>query len=293
VRATLLDATGELINDVALTDAGGVARFEQLTFLSATAFPPPTLRLRFSSGALASLVSGSIAIQSPAGTGVQSVAYGATSQRLFVLDPGASLVITATARDLVGNPLPSAPIVYNSMNSGVATVRPTGTITGVASGSAWVRALASGAPSVRDSLFITVPRDPTAPIVSTTQIAPIPVRNGVTSAFDVVLDTRDATIGAATILVAMPPELVNNISWQGSTGTIIGFDKGFNLLRISLVASSGLKGIFAIARVTVVSAAPVAHVTNREVVITPLEMIDVNLVDLSSRSTGVSIPLIP
>ena len=293
VRATVLDASGQLLNDVATTNANGLAIFEQLTFLSADAFPPPTLRLRFSSGAQAAVVTGNVNIQPAQASAVRTVAYGATAQRLFIVDPDATLNISAVARDLLGAPLPGVPLVYNSVSSAVATVRSTGVITGVAGGSTWVRAFGAGAPSILDSVYVTVPRDPTAPVVSTTQIAPITVRAGVTAGFDVVLDTRNETVGAATILMGMPPEFVNNINWQGSQGTIISFDSRFNTLRISLVAASGLKGIFTIARVTITSGAPESFFLNREIVITPLEMVDVSLRDLAPRSTGVNIPLVP
>jgi len=293
VRATLLDANGELLNDVATTSIDGLAIFDQLTFVSATALPPPTLRLRFSSGAFAAVVTGNVNINPPQASPVQSVVYGNTSQRLFVLDPGASLNISAVARDLLGAVLPGVSLVYNSGNSLVASVRNTGAITGVGSGTTWVRAFGSGAPAIKDSVYVTVPLDPTAPVVSTTQISPIVVRNGVTTGFDVVLDTRDATIGAATILLGFPPELVSGITWQGVTGTIIAFDNSFHTLRISLVNAQGLKGIFNIARVTVTSGPPDSFFLNRHVIVTPLEMVDVNFQNLAPRSTGVNIPLVP
>ena len=294
VRATVLDANGELLNDVAITDNQGVARFEQLTFLSATAFPPPTMRLRFSSGAQAAVVTGNLNIQNAPGSGVQSVTYGTTAQRLFLLDPGATLNLSAVARDLLGNPLPQVSMVYSSMNANTASVRPTGAITGVAGGSSWVRAFGSGSPNIRDSVYVTVPRDPTGPVVSTTQIAPIQVRAGVTAGFDIVLDTRSTTVGAATILVGIPNEMVASINAQGLVGNVVlGVDAGLNTLRISLTAPSGLSGVVPIVRVTLTSNAGLGFLFNREIVINPLEMYDTNLQNLAARSTGVNIPLVP
>ena len=141
---------------------------------------------------------------------------------------------------------------------------------------------------------VTVPRDATAPVVFTTALTAIPMRNGVSTGFDVVLDTRNETIGATTILLGFPPELVNGITWQGATaGTIIGFDKGFNMLRINVTEANGLQGIVTLARVTVTSGAPETFVLNREVVVTPLEMITLALQDIVARSSGVNIPIIP
>ncbi len=61
-----------------------------------------------------------------------SVAAGATAQ------------LTATTRDAQGNVLSGRPITWNSLNEAVATVSSTGLVTGVAPGSADVRATSEG-----------------------------------------------------------------------------------------------------------------------------------------------------
>jgi hypothetical protein len=291
VRAALLDITGELVNDVAISDNAGLATFAQLTVLPNSGVQA-SMRLRFGSGGQASLVSGNLTVTPAGASAVAGVSYGVPSQRLFILDAGNTLPLIATAQNGGGQPLP-VPIVYTSSNAAVASVASNGTITGVTHGSAWVGAFGAGAPGIRDSVYVTVPRDPTGPIVSTTQLTPVPVRAGFVSTFDVLLDTRGATIGAATIVVGLPPELVNNIAWQGAQGAVIGFDHQFNALRISIVSTSGLTGIVAIANVQLTSGPPAAFFVNREIVITPLEVITMSLQDLAPRTTGVNIPLIP
>lgn len=292
VRASILDATGELLNDGALTDLQGLAAFHQLTFLQ-TGPLTLTLRLRFSSGGLASLTTGTVTVQPAGASSVRSVEYGVATQRLFIVDPGKTLSLTGVARDGAGQAIAGIPMVFASSNPAVATVRSSGTITGEATGSAWVRAFGAGAPSIRDSVYVTIPRDATAPIVSTTQLTPIPVRSGSIPEFDVVIDTRGHVIGAATILVGMPPELVDAITWQGASGTIIGLDSRFNALRISLVSSAGVSGVVMVARIRITAGAPNGVFEQREIVITPIEMVDMNLQNLAPRSTGVNIPLIP
>ncbi len=294
VRATLLDAAGELLNDVALTDNQGIARFEQLTFLAASNFPPPTLRLRFSAGPQATVVTAGLTIQNAPGNSVSSLQYGSTSQKLFVLDAGTSLTIAATARDALNAPLPQVPIVYQPIDPAVVSVRSNGSITGLAGGSTWIRAFGAGNPNIKDSVYVTVPFDATAPVVRTTLIAPLPLRANVTTGFDLVLDTRDATIGAATIVLSMPPEVVDGISWQGANGTQIGFDQAFNILRISAANAAGFRGIVTLASITITAKAAQPFLTNRELIVTPLEVIDATtLQNLASRSTGVNIPMIP
>ena len=120
------------------------------------------------------------------------------------------------------------------------------------------------------------------------------MRAGVTAGFDIVLDTRSTTIGAATILVGIPNEMVASINAQGLVGNVVvGLDAGLNTLRISLTAPSGLSGVVPIVRVTLTSNAGLGFLFNREIVINPLEMYDTNLQNLAARSTGVNIPLVP
>lgn len=292
VRAILESAAGQLVNEVATTDAQGVALFSQLTVLSIVG-APTNARLRFGSGSAASLPTGAIAVQVPGASLVDQVTYGDPAHRLHIVDRGQSLPLLAMARDASGAPLTAVTPVYSSANSIVASVRPNGTIVGESSGSAWIRAFGAGAAAIADSVYVTVPRDASAPVVSTSRLTPIPVRDGVVSPFDVLLDTRGVAVGAATILIGLPPELVSNISWQGANGTVIGFDSRFNALRISYVASSGATGILNLARVTLTSGAPQGIVLNREIVITPLEMVSIDFQNLAPRSSGVNIPLVP
>lgn len=185
-------------------------------------------------------------------------------------------------------------MVYTSANAAVVDVASNGTLRAMAPGSAWVRAFGAGSPSVRDSVYVTVPRDATGPVVMTTQLVPIVVRPGLSHDFDLVLDTRGTTVGAATILVGVPQELVKNsgIAWQGSPGTQIGFDTGFNTLRISYVNATGATGQVVLAKIRINTGQPDFFV-DREIVITPQEVVSVNLVNLAGRATGVNIPLVP
>lgn len=292
VRATLLDASGQLLNEAVTTDDNGVATYTQLTFIPQAQIPAG-FRLRFSSGPQAVATTGTITVQGSAPSSVRSVQMGTTPQRLFVLDEGRTLSAPAIARDAGGTPV-AIPMVYVSGNASVASVNPAGTITGRSAGSAWVRAFASGSPQFADSVYVTVTRDPSGPLVATTQTVPLVVRQGQTHEFDVILDPRGTPIGAATILIGFPPELTGpGIAWQGGTGTQIGFDTGFNALRISVVSAAGLSGAVVVARVRLTPGNIQPILANREIVITPLEVVGVNLQSLAARATGVSIPLVP
>jgi hypothetical protein len=291
VRATLLDATGMLINEAALTDDNGLATFSQLTYLPPAQLPTG-FRLRFSSGQLAAVESAPIAVQSAPASAVRTVEMGSPTQRLFVLDVGGTLAAPATARDANGAVV-SVPMVYASGNGIVATVSSTGTITARSPGAAWIRAFGAGTPQFADSVYVTVTRDATGPVVSTSQLTPIIVRQGQTQSFDVILDTRGTTVGAATVVIGFPRQLVRQISWNGSTGTQIGFDSGLNALRISVASATGLTGVVTLARVNLTPEAFSSLLANRQILVQPLEAVSVSLQDLAPRATGVNIPLIP
>ena len=292
VRATLENAIGEMVNDVAASDAQGIALFSQLTILPIGA-APASIRVRFGSGSLASVVTGNITVQLPGANSVARVDYGDPARRLYLVDPGQALPLVAVLRDAGGSLVNGVTPVYSSSNTIAATVLPSGAIVGQSGGSAWVRAFGAGAPAIRDSVYVTVLRDATAPVVYTSRLTPIPVRSGVVSDFDVLLDTRGVPVGAATIIIGLPPELVGGISWAGTNGTIIGFDSRLNALRISYVASAGATGVVNLAHVSLTSGAPQSFVLNREIIITPVEMVSLDLLNLATRSTGANIPLVP
>lgn len=291
VRATLLDATGLLLNEAALTDDNGLATFSQLTYLP-PAQTPTGFRLRFSSGQLAAVESTPIAVQNAPASAVRTVQMATPAQRLFVLDVGGTQAAPATARDANGAVV-SVPIVYVSGNAVVATVSSAGTITARSPGAAWIRAFGAGTPQFADSVYVTVTRDAAGPVISTSQLVPIVVRQGQVQSFDVILDTRGTTVGAATILIGFPPELIRSISWTGSAGTQIGFDTGFNALRISVASAAGLTGAVTLVRVNLTPDAFSPLLANRQILVQPLEVVSVSLQDLAPRATGVNIPLIP
>jgi hypothetical protein len=232
-------------------------------------------------------------VQLPGASAVARVDYGDPARRLHIVDAGQSLPLVAVARDAGGSPVSGTTLVYSSSNTIVASALPSGAIRGESGGSAWVRAFGAGAATIRDSVYVTVTRDATAPIVYSSRLTPIRMSAGVVSTFDVLLDTRGTTIGAATIIIGLTPELVGNIAWNGANGTIIGFDSRFNALRISYVAAAGATGIITLAQVTLTSGPPHSFTLAREIIFTPLEMVTVDLQNLAPRSSGANIPLVP
>jgi hypothetical protein len=291
VRATLVDPGGSLLNEQGFTDGDGVVTYDQLTYLS-TPGGPSTIRLRFGSGGTASIVSGDIAVRAAPSTAVRQVIYGNPASRLLLLDPAATLALTAVARDGNGQPV-TVPIVYTSSNPGAAEVRASGQIVGIGPGTAWVRAFAAGAPQFADSVHVTVTRDAQGPVVYSSLSLPIPFRTGVTTEFDIILDTRALRIGAATIVLGIPNELINSVSWIASANVVAGLDAGLNTLRFSLVSPNGATGRVAIGRVRIVSGAVQLPLLDRFLVLNPIDMVTVDLLNVTARSSGEVIPLIP
>jgi adhesin/invasin len=290
VRAALLDASGELFNGDAVTDQTGTATFDQLTpVLSGT---PAQLRLRFSTGGLAALATGVLPVVPASASAIRTLQIGAAGSRLALVDAGQSLATTVAAFDATNTPISAAGVVFSSSATAVATVAATGTVAGISEGSAWIRAVAPGTGGARDSLFVTVPRDASGPVIRTTLDQPIAARNGTVVTFDVVLDTRGTPVAAANVILGLPGELVNRIQWQGFTGTQLFLDSQFNALRIVYLPATPAVGVVPLVRVTLTAVAD-PLLPGRLLSLVPVEVLGADLRPLTARATGVPVPLVP
>src|SRR6266566_742729 len=88
-----------------------------------------------------SKVSGSTSVQVAQGQAVATVDVSPASGSILV---GATILLTATAKDANGNVIPSATISWASSNTAVATVSGSGLVTGMAAGSTTITARSGG-----------------------------------------------------------------------------------------------------------------------------------------------------
>jgi hypothetical protein len=174
--------------------------------------------------------------------------YAANGAKAFLLAPLETVTPTATVLDAGGNPIASAALAFTSRAPSVASVDAHGVITAVAAGSGWIVARASQ--TVADSVWLNVTKT-TGPIVSAT-LSQTTWSRGDTIVVTLVLDTRGATIGGATILAGWSNDPNTGVadfvdfSALGASGFAVNasFDTYIGLVRLTAVAATGATGRF-------------------------------------------------
>jgi hypothetical protein len=170
-----------------------------------------------------------------------SIGFGTPAEKVKLVDVGASFAPTISIVDTIGNPVTGISLTFTSRAPTVATVGADGRITAVAGGDAWIVA---GTSATSDSVFVIVPRSPTAPVIRGAA-SNFTARVGDTLFVSVVFDARTANVGAAELAVefslqggslsffytipAGPPLPIVNVSASG-------------LLRISVGSATGMTG---------------------------------------------------
>jgi hypothetical protein len=227
-------------------------------WLTATAVAGGKVALAASPGSLpASTVTASVSIAAAGATPVSvpiafevrpavTVAYGSSTQKVVELAIGGSVRPSTTVADERGTLLSTTP-TFTSRSPTIVTVGTDGTITGRASGGAWVVASdpESGA---RDSVFVPV-RGASGPVVRL-DVTGYSFARGSPLTVTVQLDTRGVAVGAAQILFVWPttqgtPGLLTlTNTTPGSSGApVITTDAASGVSRISVASASGLTGI--------------------------------------------------
>src|SRR5512143_197306 len=115
-----------------------------------------------------------------------SVGYGTSAEKVRIVDVGATFAPTIAIVDAGGNPVPDISLTFTSRASTVATVGADGRITAVGGGDAWIVA---STPATSDSVFVIVPRSPTAPVIRS-DATTFTARLGDTLFVNVIFDTR-------------------------------------------------------------------------------------------------------
>lgn len=185
-------------------------------------------------------------------------------------------------------PVKSVPVTFASRASSVATVTSDGHVTAVRGGDAWIVA---STPRTADSVFVIVPRSPTAPVLRTDATA-FAANVGDTTIVTVVLDTRSTTLGAASLAV-------QSIVESGSFSLVYDVPSGPpsptvntefpNLFRISLGAVPGFTGAVPVLRLKYVG-----HESKSVlwVLLTALDVTGADGSDLTAQTTSARLPLV-
>ena len=181
-----------------------------------------------------------------------SITFGADNQKVLQLDPLATIAIPAVVRS--DGLVVAAPVQYVSRSTTIATIASNGTITARATGQTWMVASTTQDGGASDSLYVNVTRA-TGPLLRAdiTRFTYVRASDFSVSLF---LDTRGATIGAATVVFNWPtvsgtPGLIRyNTNVAGPVGNpVFTNDAGSGTTRISVASAAGMTGVIFLGRI--------------------------------------------
>lgn len=275
-------------------DAGGALGWLTPSLSGTTA--PAVLTLTVSSTTLAEgsyhavvRINGGNATNGPLSIGVTltvstsaTVTYGASSERVKVLDVGASFAPTIALVDQSGAPT-TVPVSYVSRSPGVATVGADGKITARATGDAWIVATAS---TSSDSLFVIVPNG-AGPVVRT-NVTNWSAKLGDTVFVTVLLDTRSATVGSAALAVdpeVPAPTLYSN---PGTTPTPTVVLTTSGVIRVAIGSATGMTGAVPVLNLKITS----RTAASGYVYLYGLDLAGVDGSSLTSSTTSTRLPIV-
>jgi trimeric autotransporter adhesin len=213
--------------------------------------------------------------------------------RLVVLDSGATLAFTPTARDIKDHVIADA-VLTAASRSPAATVAG-GAIAGAHRGSTFVVATSVQTPSASDSMFVTVGAAG-GPVVIT-DLARVDIKHDTTLTIAVVVDMRGnpAKLGAATIQVTWPTAL---LTYQSDADGTAGVGASVNTasaasgsLTLSLANSTGFGGAVQVRRITFHAASAVGVTGKLSLFVTELAAAG-SFASLTSSTVAGTYPLI-
>ncbi|MCC6242677.1 MAG: Ig-like domain-containing protein [Gemmatimonadaceae bacterium] len=181
-----------------------------------------------------------------------SITFGADNQKVLPLETNGTITIAAIVRS-DGLVVPSAPVTYVSRSNTIATVSASGLITARAVGQTWLVASTTQDGGAADSLYVQVV-SPTG-VLLRADITRFSYIRGTDFSMSLYLDTRGATIGAATVVLNWPavggtPGLLRlNETTPGTIGSpLITSDAGSGTSRITIASATGMSGVIFLGR---------------------------------------------
>jgi hypothetical protein len=184
--------------------------------------------------------------------------------------------------------VPGISLTYASRAATVATVGSDGRITAVAGGDAWIIA---STPATADSVFVIVPRSPTAPVIRT-DVTSFATRLGDTLFVNVALDTRTTTVGAASLAAELSLQsgsLAFLYSVPTSSPAPVVSISSSGLLRISIGSATGMTGSIRVLSLKIVGrAASTVGWLN----LFALDVSDIDGNNLTAQSSSTRLPFV-
>jgi hypothetical protein len=183
------------------------------------------------------------------------VTFGSSSEKVHVLDIGDTFSPKFTVANPAGQPVSGISVTTASRSPSVATVTADGKITAKSAGDAWVVALSDFS---SDSIFVIVAASKTSPIVRT-DLTTYLTKIGDTAVFNIVLDTRGTTVGAARLdadisFLPVVPGTAIVTAASGSPAPVFTYSPFVDgVVHMSIVNATGFTGVVNLVTVKVVS----------------------------------------
>jgi hypothetical protein len=221
--------------------------------------------------------------------------YGSAANRISVVAPGATLTPTLSTTSGTGVPTTTDPTVtFASRSPAIATVDATGKITAVAPGQAWIVAASTQANA--DSVQVIVPR--ASGIIVRTDLTNYRYRIGDTVTVKIQLDTRGATLGAATVTFSWPVftgpngdfnalQYLNVNTSLSPMAPVVVVDQSINVMRLTGASVAGVTGVVDLATVRF----RVQKAGVFPLYVNAIELLGTDLSNLLATSTSTQYPL--
>ncbi len=219
------------------------------------------------------------------------ISFGSSTEKLRVVDIGATFTPTLTGPSV-------ASTTFLSRATSIATVDAGGTITGVSGGQLWVVASAPG--WAADSVWVTVPRNTTGPVLGT-DLTTFNVKAGPnTVVLNIIIDTRSTPIGGAELSVGFTTApavfLSPTYTPTGSPAPVISSLQPA-LVRVSLASGNPLSGQLSILRFTfdappLGSGSELLAIRSGFLTFTFVDLVSPTGADLLPTATSTRIPII-
>ena len=218
-----------------------------------------------------------------------TVTYGTSTEKLRLLDVASAYAPTTTVRDGLGQTVTTGGVTYVSRATSVATVNAQGKVTAVGEGTTWVAALGV---SNADSVFVTVPRSASGPVLRS-DLTTYLVKPGDVTFVNVLIDTRQTPVGAATIAVGYTSlaSPVFSVSYTVPAGPPVPVATSTTpgVIRVSVASATALTGQISLLSLRVVT--PTGGLSG-VITLTVTDIVAPDGSDLMSVTTSTRIPII-
>jgi len=281
-------------------------------WLSAT-FPsgtnaPATLRLTVSAASLAvGTYSATVVLSGSGASATTSLtlsltvipayvnAYGTAANKIGLVGVGSTFSPSLVTTDIgSGNVVaPDPNITFASRIPGIASVDASGRITGMAPGETWI--VATSSVYNADSVLAIVPRN--NGLILRTNLTTFNAQAGDVITVKVLIDTRGASVGAATVTFSWSPwvgtspingsiKLVAMNTSASPMSVVTAFDQELNILRITAASVTGVSGVIELATLSLRVNAPAKNILY-------LDAVELLASDLSNLLPGATVTQYP